>query len=345
MTGISRNLVLLMMLTMVGFVPSLALADGSGPEGPLAPTEAGNEMTAKLIANAADNDHRMAYQADSIAGVVMLVVVVLAAAWLNHASPSRRVVGTFLTAAMTLGIGLMIGWLQLLGSLDTVRPPLLPTDDLKPNLMRLLGIAFTIGGLFLLLVTYWQTKRSDVLALQNGNESERYGRATRIIHWTTALLFVALIPMGIFTSMIPEDVWYRQGYYVVHKSLGLTVLLLVILRLFWHRVSPTPGLDSGLKPWERRSAHTAHVLLYILMIGFPITGFVMSTFGGKYSHFFFWDTPLFWAPDADLIVPWAVLHKLALPIIFYVVFAAHIAGALKHRFVDKHDDAFKRMVT
>lgn len=340
MTGIPRNLVLLMMLTMVGLVPSLALA-----EGPLAPTEASNEMTAKLIANAADNDHRMAYQADSIAGVVMLVVVVLAAAWLNHASPSRRVVGTFLTAAMTLGIGLMIGWLQLLGSLDTVRPPLLPTDELKPNLMRLLGIAFTIGGLFLLLVTYWQTKRSDVLALQNGNESERYGRATRIIHWTTAILFVALIPMGIFTSMIPEDVWYRQGYYVVHKSLGLTVLLLVVLRLFWHRVSPTPGLDAGLKPWERRSAHTAHVLLYILMIGFPITGFVMSTFGGKYSHFFFWDTPLFWAPDADLIVTWAVLHKLALPILFYVVFAAHIAGALKHRFVDKHDDAFKRMVT
>lgn len=87
MTGIPRNLVLLMMLTMVGLVPSLALA-----EGPLAPTEAGNEMTAKLIANAADNDHRMAYQADSIAGVVMLVVVVLAATWLNHASPSRRVV-------------------------------------------------------------------------------------------------------------------------------------------------------------------------------------------------------------------------------------------------------------
>ncbi len=340
MAGICRNLVLLMVLTMVGLTPSLALAEGA-----LAPTEAGNELTAKLIANAGDNDHRMAYQADSLTGVLMLAVVVLAAAWLNHASPSRRVVGTFLTAAMTLGIGLMIGWLHLLGSLDHVRPPFLPTDDLKPNLMRLMGVAFTVGGLFLLLVTYWQTKRSDVLALPSANEQDRYGRATRIIHWTTAILFVALIPMGIFTSMIPEDVWYRQGYYVVHKSLGLTVLLLVVFRLIWHWMSPTPALDSGLKPWERRSAHTAHVLLYILMIGFPITGFVMSTFGGKYSHFFFWDTPLFWAPDADLIVPWALLHKLALPILFYVVFAAHIAGALKHQFVDKHDDAFKRMVT
>ncbi|WOF74849.1 cytochrome b/b6 domain-containing protein [Parvibaculaceae bacterium PLY_AMNH_Bact1] len=219
-----------MVLTMVGLTPSLALAEGA-----LAPTEAGNESTAKLIANAGDNDHRMAYQADSLTGVLMLAVVVLAAAWLNHASPSRRVVGTFLTAPMTLGIGLMIGWLHLLGSLDSVRPPFLPTDDLKPNLMRGLGVVFTVGGFFL--------------------------------------------------------------------------------------------------------------LLYILMIGFPITGFAMSTFGGKYSHFFFWDTPLFWVPDADLIVPRALLHKLALPILFYVVFAAHIAGALKHQFVDKHDDAFRRMVT
>lgn len=340
MTRICRKVVLALVLSMAFLVPSLAMAEGA-----LTPTEAGNELTAKLVATAGDNDHRMAYQADSIAGVVVLALVLLAAAWLNHASPGRRVVGTFLTAAMTLGIGLMIGWLHLLGSLDHVRPPFLPTDDLKPNLMRLMGVAFTLGGLFLLLVTYWQTKRSDVLALQSANEQERYGRTTRIIHWTTAILFVALIPMGIFTSMIPEDVWYRQGYYVVHKSLGLTVLLLVVIRLIWHWRSPTPALDGSLKAWERRSAHAAHVLLYILMIGFPITGFVMSTFGGKYSHFFFFDTPLFWAPDADLIVPWAVLHKLALPVLFYVVFAAHIAGALKHRFIDNHDDAFKRMVT
>ncbi len=335
-----RVLAVLVALMAVVLIPSLAIADG-----PLAPTEAGNELTAKLIENAADNDHRMAYQADSITGVMLLVIVLLTAAWLNHASPSRRIVGTFLAAAMTLGIGLMTGWLYLIGSLDNMRPPFLPTDEMKPALMKLLGLAFTVAGLFLLLVTYWQTKRDDVLTLDTGNEQTRYGRATRTLHWTTAILFVALIPMGIFTSMIPEDVWYRQGYYVVHKSLGLTVLLLVVIRLVWHRLSPTPPLDSTLKPWERRSAHTAHVLLYVLMIGFPITGFVMSTFGGKYSHFFFWDTPLFWAPDADLIIPWALLHKLILPLLFYAIFAAHVAGALKHQFVDKHDDAFKRMVT
>lgn len=73
--------------------------------------------------------------------------------------------------------------------------------------------------------------------------------------------------------------------------------------------------------------------------------FVMSTVGGKYSHVFFFDTPLFWGPDTDLIVLWAVLHKLALPALSYVIFAAHTAGALKHRFINKHDDAFQRMVT
>jgi cytochrome b561 len=340
MFGNGRVIAVLSVLAALILLPSLAIAGG-----PLAPTEAGNELTEKLIANAGDNDHRMAYQADSITGVVTLAFVLLTAGWLNQASPSRRIVGTFLTAAMTLGIGLMVGWLHVIGSLDNVRAPILPTDELKPALMRMLGVAFTLAGLFLLLVTYWQTRRDDVLVLDTGNEEARYGRGTRFIHWTTAILFVALIPMGIFTSMIPEETWYRQGYYVVHKSLGLTVLLLVLVRLVWHRISPVPPLDSNLKTWERRSAHTAHVLLYVLMIGFPITGFVLSTFGGKYSHFFFWDTPLLWAPDADLIIPWAILHKLALPVLFYAVFAAHIAGALKHHFVDKHEGAFKRMVT
>ncbi len=340
MFRLGRFIAVLSVLATLVFLPSLAMA-----EGPLTPTEAGNELTAKLLANAGDNDHRMAYQADSIAGVVLLVLILVTAAWLNHASPSRRIVGTFLAAAMTLGIGLIIGWLHVIGAFDNVRPPAFSVDELKPGHMRLLGVAFTIGGVFLLLVTYWQTKRDDVLALDATNEQTRYGRATRVLHWTTAILFVGLIPMGVFTSMIPEDAWYRQGYYVVHKSLGLTVLLLVFIRLVWHRVSPTPPLDTSLKTWERRSAHTAHVLLYVLMIGFPISGFVMSTFGGKYSHFFFWDTPLFWAPNADLIIPWGVLHKLALPVLFYAVFAAHIAGALKHQFVDKHGDAFKRMVT
>jgi cytochrome b561 len=322
--------------------PTLALADGHA-----SPADAGSGPAVELTEGSShdDDDHAVPYGADGIIGVLLLAITLVAAASLNHATPGRRVVGTFLAAAMTLGVGLTIGWLHFSGVLDNPRPPSLPTDELKPGLIRLLGLAFTLSGLFLLVVTYWQTKRDDVLALGTSNEAARFGRASRVLHWTTAIFFVALIPMGVFMTMIPEEAWYRPYYYGVHKSLGFTVLLLVLVRLVWHRKSPVPALDGSLKTWERRSAHTAHVLLYALMIGFPITGFVMSTFAGKASQLFFWDLPLFWAADDELIVVWGLLHKIVLPILFYVVFAAHIAGALKHQFIDKHDDAFKRMVT
>jgi cytochrome b561 len=301
-------------------------------------------LNTSLLENVADNDHRLAYQADSIVGIGIVLFAFLVAYLLNHARPSKRVLGTFFSAMAALGTGLLILWLGHLGSLDAMRPMVLPTDNLKPDLMRILSGVLLLSGAFLLLVTYWQTKRDDVLDLGLKNEENRFGRQTRILHWTTAILFLLLIPMGIFTSMIPEDVWYRQGYYVVHKSIGFSVLGLVLLRLVWHRISPATEIDSSLKTWERRLARTAHFLLYGFMIAFPISGFIMSTYGGKYSHFFFWDFPLFWGADMDAVIPYAVLHKLVLPLLFFVVIGAHVAGALKHRFVDRHENAFRRMV-
>ncbi len=340
---IPRNLFIVLALVLtVGFIlPMPAFADGHLPQ-----VDLSNESLPDTSNIAEHEDHyAMPHETIGLIGVALLILAFGTAFLLNYAAPGRRVVGTFLAASMVLGIGLTIGWLHFLGFLDGGRPPSLPTDELKPALMRLFGLAFTISGLFLLVVTFWQTKRDDVLILESANEPDRYGRATRILHWTIAIFFVALMPMGVFMTMIPEDAWYRPYYYGLHKTLGFSVLLLVFLRVIWHRVSPVPALDKGLKKWEKRSSHTAHVLLYVLMIGFPITGFVMSTFGGKPSQFFFWDLPLFWAADEDLIVPWGLLHKIVLPLLFYIVFAAHIAGALKHQFIDKHDTAFKRIVT
>jgi cytochrome b561 len=151
--------------------------------------------------------------------------------------------------------------------------------------------------------------------------------------------------MGIYTSIIPENLEWRQGYYVVHKTLGITALVLLQVRVIWHFVSPRPPLDSGLKVAERRLAHVVHGVLYLMMLAFPITGFVMSTYVGKLSHFFIWDLPLWWAEDLEAIKPWGLVHKLVLPFLFYAIFAAHVLGALKHQFIDRHRDSIHRMVS
>ncbi|MEO0467589.1 MAG: hypothetical protein AAF216_13690 [Pseudomonadota bacterium] len=130
-----------------------------------------------------------------------------------------------------------------------------------------------------------------------------------------------------------------------HKSLELTVLILASARLVWLIATPRTHLDPSLSSWEKFCAYSAQYTLHISLFAFPTSGLVLSTFGGKLSHFFFWDASLIWEHSAEATMVPAILHKVELPFLFYLVFLAHIAGPLKHQFMDKHNGAFRRMVT
>lgn len=289
------------------------------------------------------NDERMPGHIDSWLSLAIVLASLLVAAAINGERPAVRVAGTVLAALGCLAVPAWFVWALGTGVIGAPRPQDLPTDAAKPALMWLTALAALAAGVFLLVVARWQSRRNDRLALPAHNQADRYGRASRILHWTTAILFLSLIPMGIFTTMIPFDADYRQGYYVAHKTIGLTVLILLAVRLVWNWISPRPALDAGLRPWERRMAHGAHLALYVFMIAFPVTGYVMSTYGGKLSHFFVWDLPLLFGQDLEAIRVWGLLHKIVLPYLFFLVIGAHVLGALKHQFIDGHRTAFRRM--
>lgn len=291
------------------------------------------------------NDHRMPFHVDSFIGLALVAYAVAVTMLLNHAQPKARVWGVWGATVGCLGIAGSVFYLHMVGAFSEVRPPLLPVDGLKPSMMRIMGVLFAGAGLLLGLVAIGQTRRADVRGIPVRNAPSEYGRMARYYHWSIAILFLLLVPMGIFTSMIPVEQEYRQAYYVIHKSLGLTVLLLAIGRLIWLIINPAPKLDPSLSGWEKLLAHGAHYTLYFFLFAFPISGFVLSTFGGKLSHFFFWDTPLLWRHSLEGTKLPALMHKVVLPYLFYLVFLGHILGALKHRFLDKHADAFRRMVT
>jgi cytochrome b561 len=80
------------------------------------------------------------------------------------------------------------------------------------------------------------------------------------------------------------------------------------------------------------------------MIGLPLSGLLLSTFAGKLSHFYFWDLPPMGTPAREKFLPFAIAHKLALPAIFYLVFLSHIAGVIKHRYIDGSKESIRRMV-
>ena len=292
-----------------------------------------------------DNDERLPYHLDSLMALGLVGFAVAVALMLNHRSPRIRVFGIALAGVGCFAVAGGIWTLDVNGQFAELRPPRFAIDPFKPVVMRLLAGAFLLTGLLLSALAIRQSRRTDELIIENRNEPTRFGRVSRLYHWTIAILILLLVPMGVFTTMIPYDVEYRQIYYVIHKSIGVTVFLLAGARLAWLMFTPAPGLSSHLSLWERIAARSAHWAFYLLMFAFPISGFVLGTSLGKLSHFYFWDFPLFWGPDEPSLSMARLMHKIFLPLTLMLVLLAHVLGSVKHRYVDRQEDSFRRMIT
>jgi cytochrome b561 len=175
--------------------------------------------------------------------------------------------------------------------------------------------------------------------------SGRYTRTAIILHWTVAALIAANVGVGLIAPSLPED-WIRPGI-DLHKSFGLTVLGLVLLRILWRLSHPPPPLPAAYRKAERLGAHIAHALLYGLILLLPVSGWLHdSAFKDAAAHplRLFWIIPWFRiAAIEDLpAAPKEVLHSqfFALHVwtgyALYALVALHIAAALKHQFVDRH---------
>jgi cytochrome b561 len=81
-----------------------------------------------------------------------------------------------------------------------------------------------------------------------------------------------------------------------------------------------------------------------MLLIIPITGFMMTSYHGYGTFFFFWELPPLWE-QSNVYQIWGGFHKYLLPYIVYIILGAHVLGALKHQFIDKQDNAFKRMVS
>ncbi|MEP2990764.1 MAG: cytochrome b [Parasphingorhabdus sp.] len=280
---------------------------------------------------------------DSWIALAIIVTSVLTAWFMNYRAPKVRVMGTLLAA---LGCFAVVFWFAVIlgtGILDNPKPNQTPMDSAKPALLWIQAAIALIGGLLLLRAAFQQNKSAEPLELSSENEPDRYGFVSRMLHWTIAILFLSLIPIGMFASMIPEGTWFRNQYYVVHKTIGVLVFVLILVRLFWNRRSQRPELDASLKPNERKWAHRVHIILYVMMIAVPVTGYVMTSFHGFPTYFFVLEIQPFWG-KSDAYIIWGTFHKYILPYILYIALGAHILGAMKHHFIDKHEGALKRMV-
>jgi cytochrome b561 len=272
------------------------------------------------------------------------VLAVFLAVTLNWRSRFVRGLGTLVAA---LSLLMMVSSIVLADVNGTFAHRPAPRDaigDLTPLILNLQAIAGTGGILFLLWAVWRQLCRRQVAPLPLLNSKAAFGLVSRYAHWTVAILILALIPMGMYLSILPLDSPDRAGFVTAHQTMGVLVLILVLCRLAWLRRSPPAAFAAGLKPWEYRLAQSGHVTLYALILAFPLTGLFMMMVRGETVRFFGQPIPAFVGASPEWSSMLTILHDDVLQFAFYAVFLAHLGAVLKHHFVDRRVDDVRRMI-
>ena len=187
-----------------------------------------------------------------------------------------------------------------------------------------------------------------------GQVTERYTSVAISLHWLIALSIVLQLASGLWMGdAIRDDATKAFAFEVFqwHKSLGLTVLLLSLLRLAWRLGHRAPPLPEGMSLPERLAARTTHVLFYVLMIALPMTGWLVvstSTFGlpTLFWGLFAWPHLPVEGLEAAAKAAWhessEELHEL-LAYVTIALLVLHVAAVLKHQWVDR-DGVLGRML-
>jgi cytochrome b561 len=171
------------------------------------------------------------------------------------------------------------------------------------------------------------------------NSADRYGAVSRFLHWVMALLILAMIGVGAYMSDLAREDPLRAQLYGMHKAVGVTLLGMAVIRILWVLVSRPPVMPAALQRWEVVLAKSTVGLLYLLMLATPIAGYLMSNTGGKpISYFGLFELPPLMGENHDLHEILEEVHEV-LAFTVLALAALHIAGALKHRFIDKDPDA------
>lgn len=176
------------------------------------------------------------------------------------------------------------------------------------------------------------------MALMNTRES--YGSVAKFFHWLIAIVILVQIIYGFFLESVPKD--YQPFAYNTHKLIGLTLLLMMVLRLCWALVNVKPELPIGTLPWQRFAERFVHTMLYFVVIVMPISGLIGSNASGKPPHIGDFKFTLPVPEDKALVdTAFAVHNTLALVLIGLLV--VHVGATLYHHYIKK-DNILRRML-
>lgn len=193
--------------------------------------------------------------------------------------------------------------------------------------------------------------------MRRAHSPARWPAALVLLHWTMAAALAAMLAGGLAMTRAAEHATETGDFsvtvaglplfdaYQLHKSVGVTLFALVLLRVALRLVLPSPSLPERMRAPERLAARGAHIMLYGLMLGLPISGWLLastSTLGLPTVVFGLFELPHPLGPDAGQETLFGTLHWLGGWALIATA-GLHVAAALKHRFVD-HDNVLRAML-
>lgn len=254
--------------------------------------------------------------------IFYLLLALGLAVGLNHPARLARVLAQ-LGAAAALAMMAWSIWLANGDGTFAARPG----DDLRPLLLNLMAVvaALVIAALLLLLPAQW---RREVGSVPAWNRRLIWGQIARLLHWVSAVLMLAALPMGLFVSVLapsPERAEFLSG----HIGIGLMLLWLLLLRLLAQGASPGPASPNV-------AARLNKLALYLLILALPVSGLLLAGASG--------------APVLGLSLPEGValpaarsLHQW-LSALFAAAFAAHAGAVVWQHFVLRDRQLVRRML-
>lgn len=169
-----------------------------------------------------------------------------------------------------------------------------------------------------------------------------YGSLARAFHWTTAGLLLVQIPLAFY--MVPQPLGpAKLGNYAAHKSIGLLIFTVTVIRLAWRLAHPAPPLSAGIPGWQRIVARGTQFFLYVLLCLMPLTGLLRSQAANfQVSVFDLFRVPTFVGADPEWSKSLAAAHELQGEILLALI-GAHALAALYHHFI-RRDDVLRSML-
>lgn len=170
-----------------------------------------------------------------------------------------------------------------------------------------------------------------------------YDRMSRILHWLTALMVLAMIPAGLVMTETDNKA-LQDTLFILHKNSGALLIVLIVLRLIWRATHPAPPLPDSLPAIQKFAARATHIALYLLLIVMAVSGFVRVRAGGfPIEMLDALGLPPFIARNETLAATAKSIHARA-KFALMLFIALHVGAAAYHGLVRK-DGVFSRMWT